>query len=318
MRADLRALEIFLAVADQGGIGTAARALHLAQPTVSAALQALEQRLGLRLVDRSPRGSKLTATGVTVAGWARDVLAASDRLEAGVSALRGDSATHLRVSASMTVAEYLVPGWLSELREHTPQVTVSLRVRNSEDAAEDVVSGNADVGFVEGVRSRADLRQRVFGVDELAVIVAPSHPWGCLERPVDAAALATAPLLLRERGSGTREAFESALEEHRLAATPVLELGSTAAIKAAVAAGTGVGVLSALAIADEVVTGRLRRVTVDGLQLRRRLRMVWRGDTRLGGAAAVLARLACGLKPSSPVKVGVTQLSTSDAAATGD
>ncbi|MET7966267.1 LysR family transcriptional regulator [Micromonospora sp. NPDC005305] len=292
MTTDLRALQIFLAVVEHGGFGAAARALRLSQPTVSASVQGLERRLGLRLIARSPAGSRPTAVGTTVADWARDVVAAADRLETGAAALRERHDAHLRVSASMTIAEYLVPGWLTELRRRRPQATVTLRVRNSEDVAEDVLTGAADLGFVEGVHLRRGLRQRVIGVDELAVVVAAAHPWGRRRRPLEPPALVAGHLVLREPGSGTREAFEGALDRHRLTVRPVLELGSTAAIKSAVAAGTGAAVLSALAIADDVASGRLIRIAVAGLDLRRRLRMVWRDGTSLDGAAAELERVA--------------------------
>lgn len=292
-RTDLRSLEMLLAVAEHGSIGAAARALNLRQPSVTDRVQRLERRLHLTLLERSPRGARLTADGATVADWARDLLAASDRLEAGIAALRRQQDSQLRVSASMTISEYLVPRWLTELRTSAPDISVALRVGNSQQVAEDVLHDRADLGFVEGLRVPPGLRQRVFATDQLVVVVGPSHPWTRRRRPVTVAELAETPLIVREHGSGTRETLTQALAETgRDALVPQLELGSTAAIKAAVLSGQGVSVLSQLAAADDIASGRLRTVPVADLDLRRRLRVVWRNNTTLTGAAADLVRRA--------------------------
>lgn len=294
MRTDLRSLEMLLAVAEQGSIGAAARALDIRQPSVTDRLQRLERHLGLALVERSPRGSRLTPEGVAVADWAREVLSASDQLEAGVAALRRTHDSQLRVSASLTVAEYLLPRWLADLRQSSPDTGVALRMCNSGQAAQDVLHGDADLGFIEGPRTTRGLHTRVVAADALVIVVAPGHPWGRRRRPLGVGELADAPLIVREKGSGTRETLDNALVgagAHRTG-TARLELGSTAAIKAAVLTGQGVGVLSRLAISDDIRAGRLREVAVEGVDLRRRLRAIWRAGTRLTGPAAELAACA--------------------------
>lgn len=109
---DLDSLALLLEIAVAGSLGRAAAAHGLSQPAVSARLQTMEALVGVPLVDRSPRGSSLTAAGVLVAGWAREVLAAAEVLDAGITSLRTDQDQHLRVAASMTVAEHLLPRWL--------------------------------------------------------------------------------------------------------------------------------------------------------------------------------------------------------------
>ncbi|HET7303202.1 MAG TPA: LysR family transcriptional regulator [Segeticoccus sp.] len=294
MRTDLRSLEWLLAVAEHGSIGAAARALRVSQPSVTDRLQRLERHLGLALLQRSPRGTRLTPEGGAVADWARQVLDASDRLEAGAAALRRRQDSELRVSASMTVAEYLLPRWLADLRERHPDTAVALRMRNSQDVAEDVRQGRADLGFVEGPRVDRDLRRRVVTDDELAVVVGPGHRWAGRRPPVSVTDLVAEPLVVREPGSGTRDTLARALERAGQPGTPRggLELASTAAIKGAVLGGQGVGVLSRLAVADDLASGRLHEVRVDGLDLGRRLRLVWPSGRRLTGAAAALAATA--------------------------
>lgn len=285
----MHSLETLLAVAEEGSIGAAARRLRVTQPAVTERIRAFERRTRLDLVERTPRGSRLTTAGATVADWARDVLAASDRLEAGIEALRAERNSELRLSASMTVAEYLLPGWLAELARRLPDTGVALRVRNSRDVTREVLDGTADLGFVEGARVPRGLHRRVVTNDELVVVVGPRHPWRNRRRPVTAQELASAALVLREPGSGTRETLERVLARAGASITPRSALGSTAAIKAAVEAGDGVAVLSTLVVDGEVRTGRLAAVPTE-LDLRRTLRAVWPTTTRLSEPAAELLR----------------------------
>ena len=299
MRTDLRSLEILLAIAEHGSISGAARGLGMQQPSVSDRVQQLERRLRLSLLERSPRGSRLTPEGATVTDWAREIFAAVDRLEAGVAALCRQQDGHLQVSASMTIAEYLLPRWLAELHRQTPDTAVALRVRNSADAAFDVLHGDADIGFVEGPTVPRGLGHRTFGTDELVVVVAPDHPWARLNRPLSSQELVAGPLVVRETGSGTREALEQAVAEAGVGPLrPELELGSTATIKAVVLGGKTASVLSSFAAADDVAAGRLCVLRVEGLALVRPLRLIWREGEVLNGAAAQLVRLArCGPEP---------------------
>lgn len=211
VRTDLRSLEMLLAVAEHGSIGAAARAMDVRQPSVTDRLQRLERQLGLTMLERSPRGSRLTADGTVVAHWARDILAASDRLEAALAAMRREHDSQLRVSASMSIAEYLVPKWLTDLQQSRPDVSVSLRVGNSQQVIDDVLRSDADVGFVEGVVVPSGLHQRVFANDELVVVVAPAHPWVRRRQPITIDEFAVTPLIVREHGSGTRETLAHAL-----------------------------------------------------------------------------------------------------------
>lgn len=284
---------MLLAVAEHGSIGAASRALGMRQPSVTYRLQRLEQHLRLDLIHRGARGSVLTAEGATVADWAREVVHASDRLESGVAALRGAQDGQLTVSASMTIAEYLMPRWLVELSESSPGTNVSLRMRNSTQVAADITAGAADLGFVEGPRVPEGLQSRAFADDSLVVVVGDEHPWRDRRQRPDAAELARAALIVREEGSGTRDALERALASAGKEQTRShLELASTAAIKSAVLAGQGVGVLSMLAVTDELASGRLHQVPIEGVDLRRKLRLVWRAGTKLTGPAAALAEHA--------------------------
>jgi DNA-binding transcriptional LysR family regulator len=289
-RPDLGALELLLSIAATGSQGETARAFGVSQPAVSMRVRQLERDLGLSLMERSTTGSRLTDAGRAVAQWAGKVIDSADALARGVEALRAEQSGQLRVAASMTIAEYLMPSWLVHLHTSAPAVVLALQVGNSEFVAERVRGHAADLGFVEGLGVPSDLRSRVIGHDELAVVAAPTHPWAARRRPVEVAEFADARMVLREPGSGTRKVFEHQLGRLGVQVRPAVELASTTAIKTAIAAGEGVGVVSRLAVASELADGRLAAITVNGLRLARRFRAVWApGRPPAGPAGTFLA-----------------------------
>ena len=297
---ELAAFEVLLSVARTGSLNATAGELGVTQQAVSARISALEAQTGVRLLVRSARGSTLTPAGVVVAQWADRLLGVAAEVEAGIAALRADARRRLRISASLTVAEQLLPGWLVSLRfiaraADTEPPDVVLTATNSDTVIEQVQAGAADLGFVEGPRVPRTVRGRVVGHDRLALVVRPDHPWARRGKPVPPAVLAATPLVSRERGSGTREALETALRDalgpDTVLAAPVLELSTAAGVRQSVMAGAGPAVLSELAVADDIESGRLRPVPIDGLDLRRTLRAIWIGP-RTPPAGAVRDLLA--------------------------
>ncbi|MEV0649834.1 LysR family transcriptional regulator [Phytomonospora sp. NPDC050363] len=289
---DLPSLELLVSVARLGSIGRAAAAHGISQPSASHRVRTMERLAGVALVTRSPRGSRLTPAGTLLVEWAGAVVDAARVLDAGIDALRERRDERLRIAASLTIAEYLLPGWLVALRRDRPGTAVSLRVENSTQVERAILDGDADLGFVEGPGPVRGLRSAGVGGDELVLVVAPGHRWTRRRTPLAPAELAATPLICREEGSGTRAALADALRDQGDPAPPLLELASTTAVKAAVAAGDGAAVLSSLAVAEDVTAGRLARVPVDGADLRRSLRAVWRSGPRPTGPAGDLLTLA--------------------------
>ncbi|MER7156239.1 LysR family transcriptional regulator [Streptomyces lydicus] len=288
---DLGALELLLAVARLGSLGRAARAQGISQPAASSRIRSMERQLGVALVERSPRGSRLTDAGALVTDWARRVVEAAEAFDAGAQALRGRRDSRLRVAASMTIAEYLLPGWLIALRAELPGTAVSLLAGNSSVVAERLLAGEADLGFVEGLAVPAGLDGAVIAHDRLVVVAAPSHPWTRRRGELTADELAVTPLILRERGSGTRQVLDAALAAHGGLAEPLLELASTTAVKAAVVSEAAPSVLSELAVGEELGARRLVEIPVRGLRLGRELRAVWPAGQRPAGPARHLLGL---------------------------
>jgi DNA-binding transcriptional LysR family regulator len=253
---------------------------------------------------------------VVVAEWAARLLAVAGELDAGLAAFRSGHQTRLRVSASLTIAEQLLPGWLVSLQAEAghrgqPPPEIVLTAANSDTVAAQVIAGTADLGFVEGPASPAGLHSRVIGRDELAVVVRPDHPWARRREPLGPGELAAARIVSREEGSGTRDVLTAALSGalgRQGPVTVVLALSTTAAVRSAVLAGAGPAVLSELTVAEDIAAGRLARVPVTGVDLRRSLRAVWTGGRLPPSGAArdllghVTSRQTAGRGPGGRVR----------------
>jgi len=289
---DLTSLELLTRVAELGSVGRAAASMGVSQASASRRLGTLETRCGLTLLVRTTTGSHLTAQGTVVVDWARSALDASRLLLSGLDALRHERAAQLRVAASMTIAEYLMPRWLASYLELVPQVEVGLRVVNSEAVNQLVLDGDADLGFIESPTAPRALRTHRVAWDRLVVVVAPGHPWSGRQQPVTVGELAATPLLVREQGSGTRVTLEHFLGRQHDMVAPLMQLESNSAVKVVAASGVAPAVLSRLAVADDLRDGRLVEVALRGTGPRRALRGVWSRGPRLTDAASALLRIA--------------------------
>lgn len=278
---ELASLDLFLSVVKLGSFSAAAKAHRLAQPSVSARIRSLEQQLGVQLFDRSPTGSAPTATGSLVAGWAEKVLQSVDELNAGVAALTAETATPLRVAASYTIAEYLLPPVLEQFLRNRSANAIRLDVANSSAVLSALAEGRTDLGFIESPGPASGMREQLIAEDQLVTVVGRGHPWTRRRRPVTAETLASTSLVVREPGSGTREALEVALAEQGFdPPNAALELGSTAAVRAAVLGGGPPAVMSRLAVAADLDAGSLFEIEVTDLRIDRRLRAVWPSATK--------------------------------------
>ncbi|MGA8112170.1 MAG: LysR family transcriptional regulator [Actinocatenispora sp.] len=274
--ADLASLRLFVDTVTLGSLSGAARRQRITQPSASEAMRRLERRLGLDLLIRGPRGSRPTPEGARLAELAGRVLAELDTFAEEARALRAAGSRHVRVAASYTNAEHLLPPVIARYRALRPDVVVSLVVVNSDEVVARVHARTADLGFVEDPGPHPDLGAATIGTDELTVVVAAGHPWAGRSTALPAGTLTSTPLLLRERGSGTRASFELAAARAGLTvAEPLGVMSSTAALKTAVRAGLGATVVSRLSVVDELAAGDLRVVPVEGLDLHRDLRALW-------------------------------------------
>ena len=204
---------------------------------------------------------------------ATPVLEAARRAETSLEALR-DHDSSIVIAASQTIAEYPLPGWLQTLRTSTPSVRVRLISGKSAEVVELVRRGTATVGFIERPEVPNDLHSAQVGVDELAVVTTPDHPWA--GRTISPDQLVSTPLVIREQGSGTRATLEAWLtREGRSLSVPTDELTTASAIRATARSGVVPAVLSIRAVAEDLAAGHLARTRVDGPELRRPLTALW-------------------------------------------
>lgn len=288
---NLNVLELFVAVADEGSVGAGARKVGMAQPNASRSLAELEAGLEAALLERSPRGSTPTSTGWALADQARELLEAAQRFNDWRRHSGGSNTLELRVGASMTIAETLLPAWLAEARRRLPQLRAEVQVLNSTQVLHEVQKGTLQLGFVETPHVPVRLNAMVVQEDELLLVVSPHHEWAGRSGKISLRELAETPLVVREPGSGTREALQEVLAGFA-AAEPVQALGSNAAVRVAVASGAGPAMLSRLALQAQLASGELLRVPFEGQGISRPLTAVWSGPQRLAGAASVLVAVA--------------------------
>jgi DNA-binding transcriptional LysR family regulator len=270
MSLNLHHLRVFASVAEEGGFTRAAQALRLSQPAVSKAVRELERQTGVSLFERAGRATQLTAAGEALFARARELFAVERSAEEELRALRGLSGGVLRVGASTTVATYLLFPYLARFREANPGVQLRVASANTRAIARALLERRLDVALVEGPVRHPRIEVVPWREDELVLITSPAHRLA-RKRSIELRELTGEPLIVREPGSGTRRVAERALAAHDVSPPVTLQLGSTEAIKQAVAAGLGVAFVSRFAVEEQVKLGRIAAVRVREAVLRRML-----------------------------------------------
>jgi DNA-binding transcriptional LysR family regulator len=285
-------LKVFRTVAEESNFRRAAERLHLSQPAVSQQVHALEEELGVVLFDRGKGRIRLTEAGGVLLGYARKGARLAEEAQTALERTRGVVLGKLRIGASMTVTQYVLPRMLGEFLERHPRVELAVSSANTENIAAALARGEIDLGIIEGpVSSREVFRQKVLE-DRMVLIVGRQNSWPH-KAAIPARALCEAPMIMRERGSGSRHVVELALrragvkwKELRIA----MELDSIVAIISAVEAGLGAGFVSEWAIRKEVRLGTVRVVAVEGLDIRRDFTLIRRFGPIPDGPAGAFER----------------------------
>ena len=252
LKLTLRQLEVFAAVARGGTTRAAADEISRSQSAASNALGELESVLGVQLFDRVGKKLLINENGRALLPRAAALLEYATETETLFDAAH---AAPLRLAASYTIGEYLLPKRIASWKKVHPNSHVLLDVVNTHDVFDRVTSFRADLGFIEGTHSHPELTVRKWCSDELVVVAAPGHPMS--GRRVGARQLNQATWVLREPGSGTREASDRWLIPHLSKMEVELELGSNEAVKRVVGAGLGLGCLSRLAVNEALQAGWL-------------------------------------------------------------
>jgi DNA-binding transcriptional LysR family regulator len=281
---NLSNLRTFLTVAKFKGISKALGELHLTQPAVSRQIHGLEESLGTHLFVRKGRFLALTEAGEILQQYSIRVFQLLTEAQEAIDGLKGLIRGHLRISAATTIGIYMIPDKLGEFKTQYPGIEINLAISNKEEVLRQVQTGMADLGFVAPPVPVSELAMDTYLEDDLVLIVSPQH------RLADKDTVATRMLteevfILRERGSGTREIIEEELRKADISLSHTMELGSTEAIKKAVAANLGLSIVSSRAVTLEVMIGHLCAVRVSDLNLHRRICMVYLRNSPLSAAA---------------------------------
>ncbi len=283
---NLHQLRIFSTVARLASFSRAAEALHISQPSVSIQVADLERALGVELFEQLGKRIYLTDAGRVIEDYAHRILSLVDEAQDAVGEVTELHRGRLAVGASTTPGTYLLPKVLGRYEERFPKIAVTLEIGHTRRIQERLLRNELDVGIVGWLGSPQNFVVQPLLDDELVVLASPRHPLAAAAgMPV--AALQDHRVILSERGTGTREAIDSALRGVEIELAPAMELGSIEAIKESVAEGLGITILSRLAVTAETAAGRLVIVPLTDLVLKRVFAIVYHRDKRISPAIQV-------------------------------
>jgi DNA-binding transcriptional LysR family regulator len=298
-------LKVFRTVADNLNFRQAAEALYLTQPAVTLQIRALEEELGVPLFDRTKNRVALTEAGRILLKHAKKVEALTAVARHELARLVGEEEGDLSAGASTTIAMYLLPRLIGEFRKSNPKIRLCLLGANTEKIVSGVLDGTLAIGLIEGPSLHRDIGEEPFVADEIVVVVPSKHEW--VGQHVEMQQLCKAPLILREKGSGTRRVVEAALKAGGIQLkhiSVIMELDSTEAIKSAVEAGFGVGFVSRRAIQKEVKLDTLREVPITNLASQRIFSIIYPLSPEPRGAPGVFLRFLREKRDQAPSKKG--------------
>ena len=270
----LHQLRIFQAVAKHGGFNRASQDLHLSQPGISINIKKLEEELGVKLFERLGRTIQLTDAGRVVEEYVARLMGGLTEMRQAIEDMKGLEVGQIRCGAATTVGIYLLPKLLVQFKQQFPKVETQLSVERSAKIEEKVLSNDLDLGFVgDSFGAASRLETRASFRDELVMIAPQSHELARF-RKVSAKKLNVLPLILGPRGSYTRKIIEKNLDRAGIPYRCVMEVENTEVIKAAVAEGLGISIISLARIQQEVKTGLLKPVKISGVSIERQFKLI--------------------------------------------
>lgn len=272
MKYTLRQLEIFVAVSQTESVSRAAEQLFLSQSATSTSLGELERQFNLQLFDRVGKSLSINETGRQLLPRAVELLDRANEIEAQLSGHAGFGEMH--IGATLTVGNYLATLLVAKFLHEHPESSIQLQVHNTKTIVQQIANHELDLGLIEGDCNHADIEVQPWIADELAIFSAPNHPLA-KQKNISINALIKEPWILREKGSGTRETFDRAFQNHHAELNIRLELEHTEAIKRAVEYGLGIGCISRLALKDAFRRGSLVPLDTPDLKLNRNFYFLW-------------------------------------------
>ncbi|KOF57133.1 LysR family transcriptional regulator [Clostridium sp. DMHC 10] len=263
-------LRIFYEVSKELNMTKAAEKLYVSQPSISQAISDLEKDLGVKLFDRIGKKLYLTYEGDIFLNYTRRILNIYDEGIKVVKEMNTLKRGKLKIGASTTIGIYILPDIIGSFSKIYSNIDISLIIENTENIVKLIEENQIDIAFVEGPTHSDEIKLEKFCDDELVFITAKNHPWTKTKKILKSD-IANEKMILREKGSGTREVFTTALKRKSIDYKIFMELGHTEAIKKAVEAGLGISCISKRCIKDEVNYGKLVASYIEDLRIKRKL-----------------------------------------------
>jgi len=271
MALNVHQLHIFYTVAERGTFSAAAQTLHMTQPAVTMQVQALEERFGTKLLNRTTKKLELTEAGHRLLPQARKAVELMRETDVMMIQFIEELKGRLQFAASLTIGEYVLPRLLGPFLRRFPEVSVDMKVMNTSEIIEAVAHQGLDFGIIEAPCEVPGFDVETVMNDELMLVVPTNHPFAS-RAAVTLDEVIQEPMVLREKGSGTRQIMEDELLRHGVSDAQlrvVSEFGSTGAVKSAVEAGLGLSILSVWTIKHEIALGLLKPVKISGVNFSR-------------------------------------------------
>jgi DNA-binding transcriptional LysR family regulator len=275
----MQQLEALVHLVEERSFSRAAKRMHLTQPSLTKHIRNLEDALGAKAVSRASRTLTLTTEGRVVYDYARRILKLREEAMDRVMRVREADGGEIRIAASTIPAAYILPHALGEFSRKYPRIRTTVSAADSADVIETILANGAEVGFIGKKPASAKLVAETLWRDRVVLAVPAAHAWA-RRKTVRVREIEKAPFVIREKGSGTREAFEGCLEASGSAGLSrflvVAEMGSSEAVKEAVISGLGISVISVHAIRRELKSGILAALAIEGCPIERSFYLIYR------------------------------------------
>ncbi len=269
-----RHLQLFVTVAEKRNFSRAAEEHHMTQPAVSQYIRAFEDEIGTRLLERNNKYVRLNKAGEIVYHYAKEILGLYTKMENLVDDLKNKASGLLSIGASYTFGEYVLPRIIADMLEIYPDIQPTVTIGNTTKIADLVSSHQLDIGIVEGHFNDQQLMEETFAEDLMVVVASPDHHLACQKDEMKIESLANETWIVRESGSGTREATDKLFRKLELAPTKFMCFSSTQPIKESVEAGLGISLLSRWAVQKELKNGDLTIIQTKELSLLRKFSII--------------------------------------------
>ena len=268
----LRHLKIFIMVADLGSMTAAAKALFISQPTISQAISELEEHYGIKIFDRLSKRLFITEKGTQLLSYARHITSLVSEMEQAMK--NSDKSGTIKIGASLTIGTFLLPTLVSEFSKQFPGLNVKVITKNTQDIEKLITQNTIDFAIVEGIIHSPDIVAETFMDDKLLLVCGKKHPLYKTER-ISLGELNNLAFIVREQGSGTRELFENMMAANELSWQPAWECNGSDILKSAAITGIGVAVISQRLVENELATGELSEIKIDGIDLKRKFSVIY-------------------------------------------